>query len=81
MQIEIKIDESYKEPKVIVVADKMTDEINAILKRLSDEQPQIIAGFKDETIEVLDPSDIYRVFATSGKVCGYQTLILSTLKK
>ena len=39
MQIEIKIDEKCKEPKIIVMTDKMTDEVNAIIKRLSDEQP------------------------------------------
>lgn len=43
MQIEIKIEEKYKEPKIIVMTDKMTDEVNAIIKRLSDEQPQVIA--------------------------------------
>lgn len=68
MQIEIKIDENCKEPKIIVVTDKMTDEINAILKRVSDEQPKMIAGFKDDIVEVLDPFDIYRIFAASGKV-------------
>lgn len=68
MQIEIKIDESCKESKIIVVTDKMTDEINSILKRLSAEQPKMIAGFKDDIAEVLEPSDIYRIFATSGKV-------------
>ena len=39
MQIEIKLDENCKEPKIIVVTNKMTDEINEIMKRLSDEQP------------------------------------------
>ncbi len=68
MQIEIKIDENCKEPKIIVVTDKMTDEINAVLKRISDEQPKMIAGFKDDVVEVLEPSNIYRVFAASGKV-------------
>ena len=37
MQIEIKLDENCKEPKIIVVTSKMTDEINEIMKRLSDE--------------------------------------------
>ena len=65
MQIEIKIDEKCKEPKIIVMTDKMTDEVNAIIKRLSDEQPQVIAGFREDVVEVLEPSEIYRVF---GKV-------------
>lgn len=54
MQIEIKIDEKYKEPKIIVMTDKMTDEVNAIIKRLSDEQPQVIAGFREDVVEVLE---------------------------
>ena len=57
MQIEIKIDEKRKEPKIIVMTDKMTDEVNAIIKRLSDEQPQVIAGFREDVVEVLEPSE------------------------
>ena len=68
MQIEIKIDEKCKEPKIIVVTDKMTDEINAVIQRLADEQPQVLAGFREDTVEVLEMSCIYRVFAVSGKV-------------
>lgn len=68
MQIEIKIDTDCKEPKIIVVTDRMTDELNAIIKKLSDDQPAMIAGFKDDIVEVLEPSNIYRVFASNGKV-------------
>lgn len=32
------------------------------------EQPQLIAGFKDDSVQVIDPSSIYRVYAQSGKV-------------
>ena len=31
-------------------------------------QPQVIAGFREDVVEVLEPSEIYRVFAESGKV-------------
>lgn len=68
MQVEIKIDGNCKEPRIVVVTDKMTDEINAVIKRISDEKSQLIAGFKNETVELLEPSDIYRVYAMSGKV-------------
>ena len=68
MQIEIKIDEACKAPKVIIVTDKVTDAVNDIFNRLSDEQPQVIAGFKDDTVEVLEPSEICRIYAASGKV-------------
>ena len=68
MQIEIKIDKNYREPKIIIMTDKMTDEVNDIVKKLSVEQTQLIAGFKDDSVQIIDPSSIYRVYAQSGKV-------------
>ena len=68
MKIEIKIDESCTEPKILVVTDKATDEINEIVKRLSGEQSQMIAGFQGEKVMVLEPYQIVRIYATKGKV-------------
>ena len=45
MQIEIKIDENCKEPKIIVVADKITEEISEMIKKLSEEQTKTIVMF------------------------------------
>ena len=77
MQIEIKLDENCKEPKIIVVTNKMTDEINEIMKRLSDEQPKMIAGFKDDIVEVLEPFDIYRILLHQAK-CLPKQITVST---
>lgn len=68
MQIEIKIDENCKEPKIIVVTDKMTEEISEIIKKLSEEQTKTIAGFKDETAEVFETDNIFRIYASNSKV-------------
>lgn len=68
MKIEIKIDEGCTETKIIVITSKVTEEVNEIVKRLSSEQPQIIAGFKDERATMLEPNQIYRVYASAGKV-------------
>jgi len=68
MKIEIKIDENCDEPKVIVVTDRVTEEINEIVKRLSDEPSQILAGFKDGQATVLEPEQLYRIYAADGKV-------------
>lgn len=68
MQIEIRIDEGCEEPKIIVVTNKMTDDINSLLKRLAAEQPKMIVGFKDGVAEVLEPSDVYRIYALAGRV-------------
>lgn len=68
MKIEIRIDKNCDEPKVIVVTDKVTDEINEIVARLSDKPSQILAGFKDGQAAVLEPEQIYRIYASDGKV-------------
>lgn len=65
MQIEINVDESCKEPKVIVGTNRITAEINEIIKKLSDDQSKMIAGFKNDTVEVLEPDNICRIFAAA----------------
>lgn len=68
MKIEIKIDENCVEPKVLIVTDKVTDEINEIVKRLSGGQSQTIAGFQGGQVVVLAPEEIVRIYAANGKV-------------
>ena len=68
MQIEIKIDEKQFEPKVVILTDKMTDEIELLIKKLSEDKPQIISGFKDKILEIIDPQNIYRVYSANQKV-------------
>lgn len=68
MQIEIKIDSSYIEPKILILTDKMTEDINGILKKLSEEAPQMLAGFCGESVEILDQAEIVSIYASTGKI-------------
>lgn len=68
MQVEIKIDPSQPEPKVVITAASMTEEVNRIVRRLSDEIPQVISGTRDGKLEVLEPDELIRIYAASGKV-------------
>lgn len=68
MQVEIKIDSAYTKPKLIILTDSMTEEINDIVKKLSAHAPQIISGSKDHRIEVLEETDLIRIYANTGKV-------------
>ena len=68
MQIEIKIDSSCTEPRIIVLTDRMTDEINEIVRKLSEEAPEMLAGFREDFLELIEPRDIIRVYAEAGKV-------------
>ncbi len=68
MKVEIKIDSSYTEPKVLIFTDSVTEDINHIVKKLSEDVPQIISGSKDEKIEVLEQTELIRIYANTGKV-------------
>ena len=68
MKIEIKIDESCTEPKIVIVTDRVTDQINEMVKKLSAEPSEVLAGFRDEQVTVLEPSEMDRVYASGGKV-------------
>lgn len=68
MQIEIKIDTSCVIPKLIIVTNKMTDEVNEIVKKLSDDTPKLITGFREDVAEIIEPQKIFRIYANDGKV-------------
>lgn len=68
MQIEISIDEKYKIPKIIIKTNSITDEVKEVMKKLSDDSPKVITGFKDDCVEVLEPEQIYRFYSGQGKI-------------
>ena len=68
MQVEIKIDDNCIEPKVIIITDKVTDEINDLLNMLSSKTPEVITGFYNDLAEILSPDDIIRIYAEDGKI-------------
>ena len=68
MQVEVRLDATAAEPKVIILTSRMTDEVSAVVQMLSETEPRLIAGFRDDTVTVLDEHDILKIYAASGKV-------------
>ncbi len=68
MDIEVKLDPQYKAPKVIVLTDRLTEEINALVARLSEEAPQLIAGFQGDVLRLIEPQELLRVYSSDKKV-------------
>lgn len=68
MQVEIKIDGSYTEPKVVILTASVTEEVNALVQKLSEDNPRIISGSRDGKVEVLEQNDLFRVYAGNGRV-------------
>ncbi len=68
MQIKIEIDDNCKEPKVIILTEAINDEVNEIVKKLSEEKTEMLTGFRDDMLEILQKGDILRIYAEAGKV-------------
>jgi len=68
VQIEIKIDKNCIEPKIVIMAQSMTEDVKRIVDLLSAETPQLLAGFRNDQLEILDPAKVLRLYAQQGKV-------------
>ena len=73
MQIEIKIDKSRCEPRIIIETDQITDEIQEIISKLSNSSTRMLTGFRENTLEILNQQEILRIYAQSGKVLAATT--------
>lgn len=68
MQVEVKIDDSCSEPKVIILTASITEKVNNLVQKLSEKNPRIISGSKNGRIEVLEQNDLFKIYADSGRV-------------
>ena len=68
MQIEVRIDASCTEPKIVITVASMTEEVSHIIQKLSEDVPHVISGSRNGRIEVLEQADVIRIYAGSGKV-------------
>lgn len=68
MKIEIRPDKDCTETTVIIVTQNVTEEITALVQRLSDAAPQSVVGYDGDVALLLDLSEIVRIYAAVGKV-------------
>ena len=67
MKIEVKVDAACGESTLVIHTNKVTDEIQNLVRRLSQDAPQVLVGFRGEEAAILAQEDILRVFAEGGK--------------
>lgn len=70
MDIEIRIDETRTQPKVLILTDRITPDVTALMERLSHESPQVIAGFANENAVLLEQAALIHLYAEDGRVCA-----------
>ena len=73
MQVEIKLDPNCEQTRVVVVTAQVDEQIYDLVQQLSQQSPAILSGFRGEEAEILDPSQLLRVYASDGKVMAVTT--------
>lgn len=68
MKIEIRIDENYKENKIIVEANKLTDEMSEVIETLKTIEQKKLKVFLDEEIYFVDEKDIEAIYSNDKKI-------------
>ena len=68
MKIEVKVDAACAETTVVICTDKVTDEIQQLVRKLSQYAPQVIVGFREDEAVILTQEEMLRVYAEGGKV-------------
>lgn len=68
MKVEIKLDDSCTEPKIVIYTASMSEDVQTIVHTLTDYPLQILFGKQGEKIQPLVQEDLIRVYAAGGKV-------------
>lgn len=68
MKIEINIDPACIEPRITIHTDRMTDELEALVRRLSSPSPDAIPAQTERGVELIEAGSIIRVYTERQRV-------------
>lgn len=68
MEVEVKIDPACTEPRITVTAAGMTDELSALVSKLTGRSPSVLSGGREGKVQVIPEEDLIRVYASGGRV-------------
>ena len=68
MKVEVRIDPACAEPTVTVTAPALTEEVRALVRRLSPEGDGALPGWRGEELTPLDPAEVLRFYAAQKEV-------------
>lgn len=80
MQIEIKLDPSCREPRIIIYTNKVTEEVTWLMRRLSEQPEERIVGYRESYLELLTPPEIIRIYGEQQRVYAQTAVGIYTLR-
>ncbi|GGA88698.1 LytTR family DNA-binding domain-containing protein [Ornithinibacillus halotolerans] len=66
MNIEVKLDAAYDEPKIIIITKEITNEVKNIMNRISDTKKLTV--FSESEAIFIEADDIIRIYSENKKV-------------
>ena len=64
MKIKVQIDPAYPEPEVHILAAEITDEIQALVQRLSEKRPSALVCYDRDSAVLVEQEQLIRVYAS-----------------
>lgn len=68
LDVEIKIDENYKIPKIVIYTNQVNDDLTKIVNKLKSADEEKIIGFKDDKAFIMDFSKIELIYTENKKI-------------
>lgn len=68
MKVEISIDPTYQEPKVIILTDKVTDDIEHLMQSITAVAESTLPVFSHKGVELIDSKEIVRIYTEQKRV-------------
>lgn len=68
MKVEVRIDHSADEPRVIIVTKNVDEEISRLVRMISNSKNPMLTGFDEENAVILKECDIYSFYSANKKV-------------
>ena len=73
MKINVELDPTSKEIEVVIKTNELTTEVNDLIKKLSTTNHNMIAGFRNDVVQMIDTTHIIRIYAFDKKVFAMLT--------
>lgn len=68
MKVEIQVDPTCVDTHIIITCRQIDDEISHMAKLLEERNTQFIVGVKEDTMTLLEPHSLIRIYGEAGKV-------------
>ncbi len=68
MKIELSIDPTCEEPRLLIITNEVTDEITEIMRLLSPDSLERVSAYTHRGVKVVDIQNIVRIYTENKKV-------------